>query len=1512
MRLRLLWSEVLGLETRSRDRHPSTLSVVTHLSGDRLHQLIGLHHALTGDDGQDAVRTSSATAVVSICAAILVHDRAGSVRVRRAVRALPRSDQLILRVQCFTPAASSSSTLRTRLSKENLSKHRWYPINQLRNRALAKAKTDLVLICDVDFRPCHRFSRVGRAAGEAAALLKQVSCRLACVVLPAFEVRDEAGEDDDNCDRDRREHGMDETTPINSSNGCKEEEFVGMGRPDKEWWVETLSSKGSLVRQWEEERVVPFASRLWVQGHRATNFDRWKGARTPYEVGYEEGFEPFVVMNRLLVPPFDERFEGYGRNKVIFFYRLHALGFSFVVSPDLYLVHAPHERSNCWRRTFGREAVVASSSAAGGPRSERFAAILDLYRVAKEEIEAEASQRKDPQQGLSRRGGTARRLLSLNRDRLGCWRAEGPTKLCEYGDANVVRDAMRHALLSSLHALWYEYRPKRIDVVARLESHLPRADTELTIFTQCSLSRLGRLERMCGVWSGVISAALIADRGGRVDRNVRRQAAALHQRVEAAGKCRLDICLCQPAPGPAAGDGLYPMNALRNVALRAAKTDLVLSLDVDTMPMPGLHEIVTSPAVYTQLLELCRGAGPGPMNNEQSTTDTPPAFVVIPALEYVGATSPDDARIQALLQVTNGCRERAVDLVADGVLQAFHTGCFPEGHRQTNLALWAALPSDAPPYDVIYADGYEPYGIFYRRHAPPFDERFRGFGFDKVSHCWHLHRLGWTFRALPAAFLVDLPHPPSEHRKVHRRNPAFRASVDGLFMRFVTEVERSLDVVEPLSSSISSPTPVAAARAGAAFAKSTRRGEVDAENRDRRDYEVLQDLSLIAWGHDWAAAKVRGGGGALEPDGGGGGGWELKGAPSAWKGLRTGSADDDCDEDAVARSGETKQNPIAVPRCVTRGDRERVSVPSRMVGGWAEVSVGHGIHGRSAIRPCANHGVLRYWVHPRWDPKASPRGKLPGLGMSGDVRFFVRWRLGSVGYCQLMMLGRPLTDVCEVHVICQAPFSLEHGITTAIQLEADARRTPVNGGCLTFRAWIDGSVVYEARVYASDAVLSAGEAKGMWVEDALLHVLTASGDGDGDEVVTAATGYVLIGGMEIWARRPPADLVERVRTEGLERPEAFVRKDDGNELAPRDGVRGIPSLAGKVRFVFVASAGRSGTHFLSKLLDTAPGAVAFHEADPTLSGHNTLMAAATLPEKSYGERRHKAEAVLRSARWHLFHRGLETLTYIDTSHLFLKAFSDVVMCDLAPHFRVDVVVLRRDPAAVLKSRIDLGHFCGRHKRSDWLLLSSHDEAADHTAAPRECSQDDGMESRGVERDNGRPVVQGADMDGFEALIAYANHTEAEIRKFKRRYEKATEASRCVGIEDAPTASVRRKWAHLPPDPPPAAEPPSPSLAPLPRNTLSLPAAASCGIVETTLESLQTEQGVRKLFADLGLDVSEERTWPVVEAGRTNSRSGQKRRTVPLEYCRQRIINTCSGQGGVDVNRESGRTAEQLW
>lgn len=276
---------------------------------------------------------------------------------------------------------------------------------------------------------------------------------------------------------------------------------------------------------------------------------------------------------------------------------------------------------------------------------------------------------------------------------------------------------------------------------------------------------------------------------------------------------------------------------------------------------------------------------------------------------------------------------------------------------------------------------------------------------SQVSHCWHLHRLGWLFRALPAAFVVDLPHPSTKHRNMHQTNPAFRASVDGLFQRFMVEVDRPLVVAgSSLSSSAATPTKIPWGDKIASYHNQTNQRLV--HDALPRDYEVLAELSLLAWGDAWVAVGTHHQVSSNSLTMYSGGGWNLKGSAGAWSGLRFENTSSNDDDDVAG----------AAPR-----ERNRVATPPRMVGRWTDVclgggegSGGFGLHGRSVIRPNTLHGVMRYWVHPRWDPSKCVRGKLPGLGMSGDVRFFVRWRSGSVGYCCLMMLGRPLKDICEV------------------------------------------------------------------------------------------------------------------------------------------------------------------------------------------------------------------------------------------------------------------------------------------------------------------------------------------------------------------------------------------------------------------------------------------------------------------------------------------------------------------
>ena len=50
----------------------------------------------------------------------------------------------------------------------------------------------------------------------------------------------------------------------------------------------------------------------------------------PYQIEYCKRYEPWGIVSRRLMPWFDERFRGYGRNKIVFVAALNATGFTCV------------------------------------------------------------------------------------------------------------------------------------------------------------------------------------------------------------------------------------------------------------------------------------------------------------------------------------------------------------------------------------------------------------------------------------------------------------------------------------------------------------------------------------------------------------------------------------------------------------------------------------------------------------------------------------------------------------------------------------------------------------------------------------------------------------------------------------------------------------------------------------------------------------------------------------------------------------------------------------------------------------------------------------------------------------------------------------------------------------------------------------------------------------------------------------------------------------------------------
>lgn len=83
--------------------------------------------------------------------------------------------------------------------------------------------------------------------------------------------------------------------------------------------------------------------------------------------------------------------------------------------------------------------------------------------------------------------------------------------------------------------------------------------------------------------------------------------------------------------------------------------------------------------------------------------------------------------------------ERSTQLTAPPVCR-YHV--WPKGHAPTNYAKWRTATT---PYKVEWESDFEPY-VVVRRDCPEYDQRFVGFGWNKVSHIMELdaqvrHRL---------------------------------------------------------------------------------------------------------------------------------------------------------------------------------------------------------------------------------------------------------------------------------------------------------------------------------------------------------------------------------------------------------------------------------------------------------------------------------------------------------------------------------------------------------------------------------------------------------------------------------------------------------------------------------------------------------------------------------------------------------------------------------------------------
>ncbi|ORZ13946.1 glycosyl-transferase for dystroglycan-domain-containing protein [Absidia repens] len=173
--------------------------------------------------------------------------------------------------------------------------------NYWRNVAKLYARTDYIMMLDVDFYLCTDFRH--RIINDKH-ILSMLDAGRTALVVPAFE---HVVQDD----------GLDATT--------------------------FPTHKAALVNQVLDQGKLDMFHKSWLNGHGATNYSKWYSSSELYKVtDYNFSYEPYVIFKKEGSPWCDERFIGYGANKAACLYEIYLSGMEYWVLPDDFLIHQTH------------------------------------------------------------------------------------------------------------------------------------------------------------------------------------------------------------------------------------------------------------------------------------------------------------------------------------------------------------------------------------------------------------------------------------------------------------------------------------------------------------------------------------------------------------------------------------------------------------------------------------------------------------------------------------------------------------------------------------------------------------------------------------------------------------------------------------------------------------------------------------------------------------------------------------------------------------------------------------------------------------------------------------------------------------------------------------------------------------------------------------------------------------------------------------------------------------------
>ncbi|GMH47828.1 hypothetical protein TrVE_jg8959 [Triparma verrucosa] len=213
----------------------------------------------------------------------------------------------------------------------------------------------------------------------------------------------------------------------------------------------------------------------------------------------------------------------------------------------------------------------------------------------------------------------------------------------------------------------------------------------------------------------------------------------------------------------------YPVNVLRNIALRSVKTTHFLMADIDFLPSVDLQELVIS-SLEAQ-------------NNLNTKT-----AIVVPAFETINGGCDSQAECEELLPLVPETFEGMKKCLESEKCRDFQFATNPTGHSTTESDKWLSEGAGLRDITCFKSPRFEPYLVLPNCPKILYDERFSGYGKNKISNIQLLRHLSFEFKVLGQGFLTHVEHRKSASKISWEDNKKKHKAVDRMYDDFMKVV----------------------------------------------------------------------------------------------------------------------------------------------------------------------------------------------------------------------------------------------------------------------------------------------------------------------------------------------------------------------------------------------------------------------------------------------------------------------------------------------------------------------------------------------------------------------------------------------------------------------------------------------------------------------------------------------------------------------------------------------------